>query len=250
MNFQFMRYLLPVILLSLLIGCASPKTFRNLTPNEKEAVERYRKQVNSKDGYYHVLIMTNEGNMVVKLYNETPLHRDNFIKLVKSGFYDSLMFHRVINNFMIQGGDPNSKKAKPGVDLGDGDAPGDRIPAEFRTDQGLYHKRGALAAARDQNPTKASSNCQFYIVQHPAWKPAELETLITQRQLKLNDEQKKIYTTVGGTPHLDGGYTVFGELEQGFEALDRIATTSKNASDRPDVDVRMQMFVLSEPKKK
>ena len=194
--------------------------------------------------------MTNEGNMVVKLYNETPLHRDNFIKLVKSGFYDSLMFHRVINNFMIQGGDPNSKHAKPGQSLGDGDAPGDRIPAEFRTEQGLYHKRGALAAARDGNPAKASSNCQFYIVQRPAWKSDELEKTIAQRQLKLNDAQKKIYTTVGGTPHLDGGYTVFGELEQGFEALDRIATTSKNASDRPDVDVRMKMFVLSEPKKK
>ncbi|HZX72964.1 MAG TPA: peptidylprolyl isomerase [Cyclobacteriaceae bacterium] len=245
-----MRYQLPALILLVILGCASPKTFRTLTPSEKETVERYRKQVNSKDGNYHVLIMTNEGNMVVKLYNETPLHRDNFIKLVKSGFYDSLMFHRVINNFMIQGGDPNSKHAKPGQSLGDGDAPGDRIPAEFRTEQGLYHKRGALAAARDGNPAKASSNCQFYIVQRPVWKSDELEKTIAQRQLKLNDAQKKIYTTVGGTPHLDGGYTVFGELEQGFEALDRIATTSKNASDRPDVDVRMKMFVLSEPKKK
>jgi cyclophilin family peptidyl-prolyl cis-trans isomerase len=246
-----MRNKLPVLFsMLLMLGCASPKTFRTLSKNEKEIIESYKKQVNTKDGNYHVLIMTNEGNMVVKLYNGTPLHRDNFISKVKSGFYDSLMFHRVINNFMIQGGDPTSKKAQPGQALGSGSAPGDRIPAEFRTEQGIYHKRGALAAARDQNPEKASSNCQFYIVQRPAWNLEELGKTVIQRQLTLNDEQKKIYTTIGGTPHLDGGYTVFGELDLGFEALDRIATTNKNTSDRPDVDVRMRMFVLSEPKKK
>jgi len=234
---------------STLIGC-NPKTFRELSKSEIEALKKYSKSINSKDGQYHVLIMTDQGNMVVKLYNETPMHRDNFISKVKSGFYDSLMFHRVINNFMIQGGDPNSKKAQPGQTLGNGSAAGGHIPAEFRTEQGIYHKRGVLAAARDNNPEKASSNCQFYIVQRPAWRTTQLDSTIVQRKLMLNEAQKKLYTTVGGTPHLDGGYTVYGELEQGFDVLDKIAASKTNKSDRPETDVRMRMFVLSEPKLK
>lgn len=247
-----------LILLSA-IACSSPKTFRKLTEVEASAIKKYSKEINLKDGLYHILIMTDEGDMVVKLYNETPLHRDNFVSKVKAGFYDSLMFHRVINKFMIQGGDPNSKKAQAGLQLGNGSAPGDRIPAEFRTEQGIFHKRGVLAAARDGNPAKASSNCQFYIVQRPAWRASELDSAVLQRRqsnnpdfkdLTLTEDQKKIYTTVGGTPHLDGNYTVYGELEKGFDVLDKIAITKTDRTDRPLSDIRMRMFILSEPKKK
>jgi peptidyl-prolyl cis-trans isomerase B (cyclophilin B) len=234
----------------LLAACSGSKSFRQLSPEEKSAKRQYAKLVNTKDGCYHILIMTSKGNMVVKLYNETPLHRDNFASKVEAGFYDSLLFHRVINNFMIQGGDPTSKQAKPGDRLGMGSAPGDRIAAEFRTAQGIYHKRGALAAARDNNPEKASSNCQFYIVQRPVWKPAQLDSTAKARNLTLNADQVKLYTTVGGTPHLDGGYTVFGELEIGFDVLDSIAVTKTLPGDRPEADVRMRMFLLNKPKLK
>jgi cyclophilin family peptidyl-prolyl cis-trans isomerase len=243
----------------LILSCSPTKTFRKHTEAEASAIKKYSKEINTKDGLYHILVMTDEGDMVVKLYNETPLHRDNFVNKVKAGFYDSLMFHRVINKFMIQGGDPTSKKAQAGQQLGSGSAPGDRIPAEFRTAQGIYHKRGALAAARDGNPEKASSNCQFYIVQRPAWRDSELDSAVLQRRqsnnpdfkdMTLNEDQKKIYTTLGGTPHLDGTYTVYGELEKGFDVLDKIATTKTARGDRPLTDIRMRMFVLSEPKKK
>lgn len=250
------QFLLVSTFFVLALGCSTPKTFRKLTESESSAIKKYRKQIDEKDGRYHILIATSEGNMVVKLFNETPLHRDNFVAKVKSGFYDSLLFHRVIKDFMIQGGDPTSKNALAGQQLGNGDAPGDRIAAEFRTDKGIYHKRGALAAARDNNPEKASSNCQFYIVQKPAWRASQLDSAIIQRRLApgfenltLNDEQKRIYTTLGGTPHLDGGYTVYGELEIGFDVLDKIATTKTNRSDRPQSDVRMRMFIVSEPKR-
>ncbi|MGC4023473.1 MAG: peptidylprolyl isomerase [Cyclobacteriaceae bacterium] len=233
----------------ILSACSSTKTFRKFTPEEGAAIKKYSKLINTKDGLYHVLIVTSMGDMVVKLYNETPLHRDNFISKVKAGFYDSLLFHRVINNFMIQGGDPTSKHAKAGEALGEGSAPGENIPAEFRTDQNIYHKRGVLAAARDGNPEKSSSNCQFYIVQRKVWRPTQLDSAIVKRKLTLNETQKKIYTTIGGTPHLDGGYTVYGELELGFEVLDKIATTKTGPADRPETDVRMKMFLLNEIKK-
>lgn len=238
------RYL---IILLLATGC-SQKYYRELSKPEEAAIKKYKKEINPRDGMYHVLIMTTEGNMVLKLYNETPLHRDNFVEKVKAGFYDSLLFHRVINNFMIQGGDPTSKNAIPGARVGSGSAPGARIPAEFRTDKGIYHKRGVLAAARDNNPEKASSNCQFYIVQRQVWRSAQLDSTIVQRNLTLNEEQKKIYTTIGGTPHLDGGYTVYGELESGFEVLDKIAASKTDKADRPEKDIRMKMFLLNEPK--
>jgi cyclophilin family peptidyl-prolyl cis-trans isomerase len=243
-----MRVILVTFFVVLIAACSKPTYFRALSDAETAAIKKYRKQYKVEDAY-RVLIMTNHGNMIVKLFNETPLHRDNFITKVKSGFYDSLLFHRVINNFMIQGGDPTSKKAADGDRLGGGSAPGNRIAAEFRTDQGIYHKRGALAAARDNNPEKASSNCQFYIVQRPAWRAAQLDSTITQRSLTLTETQMKLYTTKGGTPHLDGGYTVFGELITGFDVLDKIATTKTNPSDRPIENVRMKMFVLTEPKK-
>lgn len=239
-------YLSSIFLVAFFLISATPKPFRKLTPEEKKTIKKYSRLIDRKDGMYHVLIMTNEGNMVVRLFNETPLHRDNFISKVKSGFYDSLTFHRVINNFMIQGGDPTSKKPQPGQTIGNGSAPGDRIPAEFRTEQGVYHKRGALAAARDNNPQKASSNCQFYIVQRKVWRSGQLDSTVTSRRLNLNDAQKKLYTSIGGTPHLDGGYTVFGELEEGTEVLDKIAAVKTDRSDRPEKDVRMRLFLLND----
>lgn len=230
-------------------ACSTPKYFRKLDKEEKMAVKTAKKWVDFAPKQSHVLIMTSKGNLVVKLYDETPLHRDNFISKVKAGFYDSLLFHRVINRFMIQGGDPESKYATADKRIGGGSAPGDRIPAEFRTEQNIFHKRGALAAARTDNPEKASSNCQFYIVQRPVWRKSELDSTILARNLKLNDYQKTLYTTEGGTPHLDGGYTVFGELITGFDVLDSIATTPTK-SDRPLTDVRMKMFLLNEKKRK
>ncbi len=242
------RFFVGIIFL-LLISCNSPKFFRSLNKEETATIKKYTKQINITNGQYHILMMTDMGNMVLKLYNETPLHRDNFISKVKAGFYDSLMFHRVINNFMIQGGDPTSKKAQAGQSLGSGSAPGEQIPAELRTEKGIYHKRGVLAAARSDNPEKASSNCQFYIVHRKPWRATQLDSTIVSRRLTLNESQKKLYTTIGGTPHLDGGYTVFGELEIGFDVLDKIAATKTSKSDRPEQDVRMRVFLLNDIKK-
>lgn len=189
-----------------------------------------------------VRIETPYGDMVVKLYDETPKHRDNFIKLVKEGFYNDLLFHRVIENFMIQGGDPDSKGAPAGKMLGVGDVDY-TVPAEFVP--GLYHKKGALSAARQGdavNPAKASSGCQFYIVQGQVY-PQEMFPMFESRGLKLNDEQKKLYSTVGGTPHLDGDYTVFGEVIEGLDVIDKIAAVQTDRADRPVADVWMKMRI-------
>jgi cyclophilin family peptidyl-prolyl cis-trans isomerase len=231
------------------VSCSSPKYFRKLNTSEAAQVKAAQKIWGKKTDAYRVLIMTDSGNMVVRLYNETPLHRDNFVSKARAGFYDSLLFHRVINKFMIQGGDPKSKHAPEGEPLGNGEAPGKRIAAEIHTDKGLYHKKGVLAAARDQNAEKASSNCQFYIAQGKVFTPAELETFAKNRNLTLNEEQKKIYTTVGGVPHLDNNYTVYGELETGVDVLDKLAAVKTAPGDRPLKDVRMYMFVISELKK-
>lgn len=196
-----------------------------------------------------VQISTNFGNMVVKLYDSTPLHRDNFIKLVTEGFYDSLLFHRVIDGFMIQGGDPNSKNAPAGDRLGMGSAPGDRIPAEFRKD--IIHKKGALAAARDNNPAKASSNCQFYIVHGKTYDDASLNSVECQAVRQNNpsfyytEAQRQTYRTIGGTPMLDQNYTVFGEVIEGLDVIDKIATLEKDEFDRPVQDVSMKMKMLN-----
>lgn len=187
-----------------------------------------------------VRIETPYGDMVVKLYDETPKHRDNFVKLVKEGFYDGLLFHRVIGNFMIQGGDPDSKGAPANRMLGMGDV-GYTVPAEFVS--GLYHKKGALAAARQGdavNPAKASSGCQFYIVQGQVY-PQEMFGMFESRGLKLNEAQKQLYSTVGGTPHLDGDYTVFGEVVEGLDVIDKIAAVQTNGADRPIEDIWMKM---------
>jgi peptidyl-prolyl cis-trans isomerase B (cyclophilin B) len=198
-----------------------------------------------------VLLMTDFGNMKIKLYDSTPLHRDNFIKLVKQGFYDSLLFHRIIQGFMIQGGDPTSKNADSTAMLGAGEAPGGtRIPAEFKPY--LIHKKGALAMARDDNPEKASSNCQFYIVQGQVGDDAALNKALCERVFPSNpsfyytDAQRKIYTTVGGVPFLDQNYTVFGEVIKGLEVIDKIAAQPRDMNtNRPLKDVRMKMKMLN-----
>jgi peptidyl-prolyl cis-trans isomerase B (cyclophilin B) len=196
-----------------------------------------------------VQLTTDYGIMVLRLYDSTPLHRDNFIKLVKEGFYDSLMFHRIIQSFMIQGGDPDSKNAEAGQQLGAGSAPGtERIPAEFASN--LIHKRGALAAARDNNPEKASSNCQFYIVQGQTYNDTALNMMecnVRQENpgFRFTETQRKVYKTIGGTPFLDQNYTVFGEVIKGLEVLDKIAAAEKDANDRPLIDIRMKMKMLN-----
>lgn len=189
-----------------------------------------------------VLIVTDSGNLVAKLYDSTPLHRNNFLVKVKAGFYDSLLFHRVIKKFMVQGGDPESKNAKAGQMLGNGEAPGKRIPAEFHSN--IYHIKGALAMARDDNPEKASSNCQFYIVQGKIFTPAELDSASKKRHFILDSTKIKLYTTIGGAPHLDMNYTVFGQVIYGLETIDKIANAPTSATNRPLGNVRMKMYVL------
>ncbi len=206
--------------------------------------------VKKKDRKRDVLIETNYGNIVVRLSDSTPLHRDNFLKLVKVGFYDSVLFHRVIQNFMIQGGDPDSKRAKAGIPLGNG-GPSYRIPAEFRTT--LFHQKGVIAAARDNNPEKESSGSQFYIVQGKKFTDAGLDSTETYRlKRKLPAEHREVYKTIGGTPHLDQNYTVFGMVVKGLDVVDKIATvpTSKGADkDRPLEDARIIKAKLVKRKK-
>ena len=183
-----------------------------------------------------VSIETTQGKIVVMLYDGTPKHRDNFIKLVKQHFYDSTLFHRVIPQFMIQGGDPQSKNAAAGAMLGNGDV-GYTIPAEFKDE--YYHKKGALAAARDNNPAKASSGCQFYIVTGKVATDAELDQMEKRMGHKYTAAQREEYKTHGGTPHLDASYTVFGEVIEGQDVADKIAAVPRGGSDRPNTDVRM-----------
>ncbi len=234
-----------------------------------------------------MLMETSLGDITLRLYDETPLHRDNFIRLVNEGFYDGLLFHRVIRDFMIQGGDPDSRGAKAGTVLGNG-GPGYTIPAEIRP--GLFHKKGALAAARmgdRENPDQASSGSQFYIVEGKVLNDEELdkaeqrinqmrqqalfykylrreqeenaardnplppetlqenammktqENLLESGPYKIPEDEKEVYRTIGGTPHLDGNYTVFGEVVSGLEVVDRIASVSTDEHDRPLDDVRI-----------
>lgn len=188
-----------------------------------------------------VKITTDLGEIVVRLYDKTPLHRDNFIKLVNDHFYDSLIFHRIIADFMIQGGDPESKNALPDIMLGKGDV-GYTIPAEF--DSTLYHKKGALAAARNNNPERASSGCQFYIVQGKKYADDELNMIEMQRGIYFSPAKRMTYRMLGGTPNLDMNYTVFGEVETGIEVVDEIARSQKNNFDRPFKDIHMQMEII------
>ena len=235
-------------------------------------------------------ILTSEGNLRVRLYDETPLHRDNFVKLVTDSFYNGVLFHRVINQFMVQAGDPDSRNAQPGVMLGMG-TPGYDIDAEIISPK-LFHKRGALAAAREgdyTNPQKRSSGSQFYIVTGKVMNPGQLRSyernrnleieqdiknelmsqnrdtimalrrardfaalqqiqdeivmkadeMLEARKFSLTPEQREAYSTVGGTPFLDGEYTVFGEVVSGMEVVEAIEKTATDSNDRPVNDVRI-----------
>lgn len=223
-----MKNLLLIYLASILLSCAGNKT---LTEPQ-------------------VMISTNKGDIVVKLYNETPIHRDNFLKLAETGALDSTLFHRVIKDFMIQGGDPDSRGAAPGVMLGEGEV-GEPLPAEFRYPQ-LFHKRGVLAAAREGdsvNPERKSSSSQFYIV----WgRVFETDSLLDARyeQTKrlgtapIADEVRETYRTLGGTPHLDGIYTVFGEVVSGLDVVDIIQNVETDDNDRPIEDVVVKSITI------
>jgi len=240
----------------------------------------------SANGPAKIEVFTEFGNIELILYEKTPQHRDNFIKLVKQGFYDSTLFHRVIKEFMIQGGDPNSKNAKAGTRLGMGD-PGYTIPAEI--DPEYFHKRGALAAARTNNPMKASSGSQFYIVQGKIFTDEELDQVnvrigiqlaqqmigqfqkeeeeamqkagqpvdpnsalmraqqrasawLEENPYRMPEEYRQVYKTIGGTPHLDGEYTVFGEVTKGMEVIDKIADLETDDFSRPKIDVKIKMM--------
>lgn len=241
-----------------------------------------------------VEIETEYGNLKIRLYDETPVHRDNFVKLAHENYFDGTIFHRIIDGFMIQGGDPDSKGANLGERLGEG-GPGYQLPAEIRT--GLFHKRGVLAAARegdDVNPEKKSSGSQFYIAQGKVYTFGELDTLqmkmngklkssifqkvqmqkaeflskcqmegeleklaeaidrikfdvdsmFTLEKIVLSEEQIEAYTTVGGIPHLDGNYTVFGEVIEGMDLIDSIARVEKDEFDRPLKDISMKIKIL------
>jgi cyclophilin family peptidyl-prolyl cis-trans isomerase len=184
-----------------------------------------------------IRIETAYGDMVFRLYGETPGHRDNMIKLIEKGYFEGQLFHRVVKDFMIQGGDPHSVGAARGQRLGTG-GPGYTIPAEFR--ENLFHKKGALAAARtgdNVNPERASSGSQFYIVQGQVFTTDMLKMLENQRNKPFSPEAIEVYTTLGGTPHLDGSYTVFGELVKGLEVIDSIAAVATDANDRPLDDI-------------
>ena len=265
-------------------------TLMSCSANPSEAAASAAKNKKADNKMTKVKLETSLGDIVVELYNETPQHRDNFVKLVKEGYYDGVLFHRVIKDFMIQTGDGNSKTAGPDAMLGDGD-PGYIIEAEFVYPK-YFHKRGALAAARtaDQvNPERRSSGSQFYIVTGKIYSSDELK-MMTQRMadmrkqdifrrllnenrtrveelqktqdmaalqelqneliqkteaeaaenpFTLTDEQIDAYTSVGGTPHLDGQYTVFGEVIEGMDVVDKIQNTTTGRADRPTVDIKI-----------
>jgi cyclophilin family peptidyl-prolyl cis-trans isomerase len=230
----------PVFRMALLVACSLFLLI--LGPLRGQAQQDVK--IKKKDRKRDVEIATTEGTMVLRLYDSTPLHRDNFLRLVKSHYYDGILFHRVIQNFMIQAGDPNSKTAKAGQPLGNG-GPSYRVPAEFRPS--LFHKKGVIAAARmgdDVNPTRESSASQFYIVQGRTFTDKELDSVEVVRLngKKLPLEHREYYKTLGGTPQLDQNYTVFGEVVKGLEVVDKIAavaTSKAQDRDRPLQDVRI-----------
>lgn len=210
-------------------------------------------QPQTQEKRHLVEINTTAGRMVAELYNETPAHRDNFLKLVREHFYDSTLFHRVIPGFMAQGGDPASRQADDrALPLGQG-GPGYTLPAEILP--ALVHRKGALAAARlgdEQNPERRSSGSQFYIVQGRTWQPDDLARLQARTNstrpdslaLHYSPEQVLAYERMGGAPHLDGGYTVFGHVVEGLDVLDLIARQPCDGMDRPLTDVRLWMRVI------
>ena len=196
-----------------------------------------------------VALHTDFGDMIIELSDSTPGHRDNFLKLVSEGFYDDLLFHRVINGFMIQGGDPESKGAEPGAILGSG-GPGYQIDAEIRADH--LHFKGALAAARQgdrANPARRSSGSQFYIVHGKPWDETILNNIEEGTQMKIagfeySDSARTIYMNEGGAPHLDMNYTVFGQVVEGLNIIDSIAGVKTLPNDRPEEDVKFKIEIL------
>ena len=211
----------------------------------------------TKEKRQQVLLETTAGNIRLELYNETPLHRDNFLRLVNLHVYDSLLFHRVIKDFMIQCGDPKSKNAEPGKFLGEGDLDW-TVEQELRLPQ-IYHRRGVLAAAREpdsDNPYRESSACHFYLAWGKTFTDAELDKM-QQRldtlygyRVKLTPEMREPYKAVGGIPHLDGGYTVFGNIVEGLDVLEKIQQVATDKNDRPLEDVRiLKATVVGEQKK-
>ena len=196
-----------------------------------------------KNKDYLVTLTTDFGIMHFILHDQTPKHKANFVHLVDSAYYDGLLFHRIIEKFMIQGGDPESRTAVAGQALGDGDI-GYLVPAEITPT--LFHRRGAIGAARDDRPDKGSSAAQFYIVQGRVWNDEDLQKQIDRGRARgsnrtLTDNQKQVYKTVGGTPHLDGNYTVFGQVLDGMAVIDSIAKQPRSPKDRPLADIRMTM---------
>lgn len=194
-----------------------------------------------------VVMKTNMGKIEMVLYDQTPAHRDNFVKLAEEHYFDGLLFHRVIEGFMIQGGDPDSRNAAPGQFLGNG-GPDYTVEAEIRTPE-IFHKRGVLAAARegnDVNPERRSSASQFYIVWGEVQTPESLERVSSRAErlfgepLHFTPEQVEAYTTIGGTPHLDGEYTIFGEVTEGLEVVEAIQHLKTDRNDRPLDDVRIK----------
>ena len=178
-----------------------------------------------------IKMKTSMGTIKLVLYDDTPLHRDNFIKLVKEKYYDGLLFHRVIDSFVVQGGDPTSKIANETALLGEGDL-GYTIPAEIMPDK-YFHKKGALGMARDDNPLKASSACQFYIVEGKISNDSIIAKAKTRTGYTIPSAHEKIYRTIGGIPHLDSNYTVFGEVTKGMKVVNKISKVKKDENDRP-----------------
>ena len=228
---------------SLFLACKQNKTEPVTQPEPDPVVEPVVEPEPDPEPERMVKIETSFGDMTLKLYNQTPGHRDNFIKLAEDGFYNGTLFHRVMSEFMIQGGDPDSKGAPASALLGQG-GPGYTLPAEFKPN--LYHKKGALAAARmsdNMNPRRESSGSQFYIVQGKVWSEDELTQMRTQG-MSFTPDSWKDYTTIGGTPFLDRQYTVFGEVVEGLDVIDKIAAVQTNQADRPLEDIEMTVTVL------
>ena len=239
--------ILTVLFSLFLASCCSSKTSKapaertetaavsTTTENQTEKPQN----IHDMENLTKVLIKTSEGDITIALYDNTPKHKENFLKLVNDGFYNGVLFHRIIQGFMIQTGDPESKGAPAGKMLGNG-GPGYTIPAEFKPEN--YHKRGAVAAARqgDQvNPTKASSGSQFYIVDGKPFNSNLMAQISYQYGKSFTEEQRKVYETIGGAPFLDGDYTVFGEVVEGMDVVDRIAAKPKDRYDRPTTDVKI-----------